>query len=201
MIKLSTKLNVTPPTIRYPYGQIIDDDGTGNGTPVTKDVYQDHHSFFEKLMVDAGLTPNGLFDNAYDGFQLNAALAAIIAAEITPFGKSESTINTDSGGIGVTTLTIPIPTNTIKEIEVTIVSKWVSGSAGVGNGGSSRKLYTYKNVSGTVSLVGAATDIHTRTTGASVPAQSLTVVGTNVLVNAQAGSGEVYSVRTVAFVK
>lgn len=70
MIKLQDKLNTTAPNVQNPYGQIQDDDGTGNGTPVTKDVYQDHHIFFEKLMDEAEITPNGILDNAYDGFQL-----------------------------------------------------------------------------------------------------------------------------------
>lgn len=74
MIPLQDKPNTTVPSAQNPYGQIQDDDGTGNGTPVTKEVYQDHHIFFDRLMGLAGVTPNGLLDNAYDGFQLIEAL-------------------------------------------------------------------------------------------------------------------------------
>lgn len=106
MIKLQDKLNTTAPNVQNPYGQIQDDDGTGNGTPVTKDVYQDHHIFFEKLMAEAGITPNGLLDNAYDGFQLFQAFQFFMGGLVTKvveIGPKDFT----AGGGGDTTFLVP----------------------------------------------------------------------------------------------
>ena len=71
---LELKTNVNAPTSDYPSGQIRNDDGSGNGTPVTESVYGDSHQFFAKLMRDAKINPNNLNDNTTNGFQLNQAL-------------------------------------------------------------------------------------------------------------------------------
>ena len=74
MIALKNKPNVIAPTSTYPHGKLKDDTGIGDGTPVNQQTNNDIHSFFQQLMVDAGLTPNNILDNEYDGFQLNLAL-------------------------------------------------------------------------------------------------------------------------------
>lgn len=74
MIPLSDKPNVESPSAEYPFGNIKDNTGTNNGTPVNKLVYADFHQFFEKMMAVAGITANGLPDSETNGFQLFEAL-------------------------------------------------------------------------------------------------------------------------------
>lgn len=55
----------------YPDGQIKDDSvpGSFDGTEVNKRAYADMHQFFAKIMREAGIEPNGIFDNEYSGNQ------------------------------------------------------------------------------------------------------------------------------------
>jgi hypothetical protein len=76
MIKLTDKQNTTAPTATYPFGNVKDKNGAIPGTPVDKVLLGDAMQFFEKLMDAAGITPNGLPDNEYSGFQLFEALSA-----------------------------------------------------------------------------------------------------------------------------
>lgn len=82
-IRLRSKTNVDAPDGEYPYGNIVDDDGSENGTPVDKEVYADIHQFFARLMEYAienavdGFDWNELPDNAYDGFQYFEALLRV----------------------------------------------------------------------------------------------------------------------------
>ena len=73
MIPLKDKPNVEAVSVTYPYASIKDDTGADDGTPVDRLVYSDMHQFFERLMALTGLTPNGLPDNAANGFQLMTA--------------------------------------------------------------------------------------------------------------------------------
>lgn len=75
-IKLTDKPNTEGVSANYPYGNIKDNDGSLNGTPVNKLVYADLHQFFERLMALAGVTHNGLPENNTNGFQLIGALDA-----------------------------------------------------------------------------------------------------------------------------
>lgn len=68
-IKLEDKQNVQAPDSDYPYGNIKDDTGAGDGTPVNVAVYGDFHQFFARMFALSGLTFNGLPDNDYSGFQ------------------------------------------------------------------------------------------------------------------------------------
>lgn len=68
-VKLEDKQNVQAPDGDYPYGQIKDDTGAGDGTPVDVAVYGDFHQFFARMFALSGLTYNGLPDNDYSGFQ------------------------------------------------------------------------------------------------------------------------------------
>ena len=77
MRALSTKPNISPPDSDFPYGRIKNRAGAVPGTRVDELVMGDIIQFFEKLMADAGVTPNGLPDNAYTGFQLNEALSKL----------------------------------------------------------------------------------------------------------------------------
>jgi len=76
-IALEDKQNVEAPSAAYPQGRIKDNPGDGTGTPVNVPVYGDFHQFFARLLVEAGITPNGVPDNAYDGFQYIDALSKL----------------------------------------------------------------------------------------------------------------------------
>lgn len=75
---ITDKTNTTPPNGTYPFGNIKDDTGANDGTPVDVKTYADFHQFFAKLANLAGITLNGLPDNATNGFQLISALQALI---------------------------------------------------------------------------------------------------------------------------
>jgi hypothetical protein len=75
---ITDKPNVEAPSADYPYGNIRDKTTSVNGTPVNKIVYADFHQFFAKLMDFAGVTPNGLPDNEYSGWQLMEALMELM---------------------------------------------------------------------------------------------------------------------------
>jgi len=71
---ITDKPNTEAPSGDYPFGNIRDKQVSIGGTPVNKLVYADFHQFFAKLMDYAGVTPNGLPDNDYSGWQLMEAL-------------------------------------------------------------------------------------------------------------------------------
>lgn len=77
-IKLEDKPNVEAPGVDYPYGNIKDNTGLNDGTPVNKLVYADFHQFFAKLMDAAGVAYNDLPDNQTNTFQYFTALAEVI---------------------------------------------------------------------------------------------------------------------------
>jgi hypothetical protein len=98
-IRLQDKPNTIAPDATYPYGDIKDDDGSNNGTPVNREVYADIHQFFETLMVSASIAFNGLRDNAVNGFQYITALAAFvraITASETQSGTAEIATQTET---------------------------------------------------------------------------------------------------------
>lgn len=67
---LQDKTNVVSPNSEYPNGQIRDRVGTTPGTPGNVEVYGDMHQFFDKLIRESTITPNGLLDSEYNGYQL-----------------------------------------------------------------------------------------------------------------------------------
>ena len=77
-IKLEDKVNTEAPSATYPFGNIKDNTGSNNGTPVDKNVYADFHQFFAKMMSESGIAYNGLPDNNTDGFQYWLALVKAI---------------------------------------------------------------------------------------------------------------------------
>ncbi len=82
-IKLTSKPNTNPANADYPYGDIRDNSGINDGTPVNRMVYADFHQFFEKLMAESGIEHNGSPDNATNGFQLFDALMALNGGLLT----------------------------------------------------------------------------------------------------------------------
>lgn len=74
--------NFTPVSSTYPYGQIKDDTGSNDGTPVNVLTNGDIQQFFQKMMAGSGITPNGNPDNADNGFQLWEANLTAISANV-----------------------------------------------------------------------------------------------------------------------
>lgn len=58
----------------YPWGDIKDGDGSGNGTDVNRENHADYHQTFRKILDKAYITPNGLPDNVTNGYQYVDAL-------------------------------------------------------------------------------------------------------------------------------
>lgn len=81
-LKILDKPNVNPVSGAYPYGDIKDNTGGGNGTPVNRVVYADFHQFFARIADLAGIVLNGLPDNLTNGFQFVQALQALIATAV-----------------------------------------------------------------------------------------------------------------------
>lgn len=85
-IALEDKVNVESPSVRYPEGRIKDNPGDGTGTPVDVNTYGDFHQFFARLLVEGSVIPNGIFENAYDGFQYIEALKKMIGKIVLDIG-------------------------------------------------------------------------------------------------------------------
>ena len=89
-----------------PYGNIKDDTGSNDGTPVDKQVYADKHQFFAWLMDKAGVTPNSLPDNLTNGFQLGEALLIL-----TDRYRCTSTTSVAIGSAYGTVVAFTVPDN------------------------------------------------------------------------------------------
>lgn len=93
-IELTAKPNTTGPSLTYPYGQVKDNTGAGDGTPVNKEVFEDYIQFFHKMfataqIVDGTLNYNNVPDSAYDGFQFfEAFLLAMYTAKFEPLAAA-----------------------------------------------------------------------------------------------------------------
>jgi len=91
-IKLEDKPNTVAPNADYPYGNIQDNTGSNNGTPVNTLVYADFHQFFAKMMAESGIVYNDQPDNATDGFQYWLALVEAIKNNCAFFDDISSSI-------------------------------------------------------------------------------------------------------------
>ena len=65
---------ITPANVDYPYGDIKDDTGAGDGTAVNRANHADYHQTFRKLLALSDIIPNNLPDNVDNGFQYIEAL-------------------------------------------------------------------------------------------------------------------------------
>ena len=61
-------------TSDYPWGNVKDGTGIGDGTDVNKINHSDYHQTFRRLLSLAGINPNGLQDNITNGYQYIQAL-------------------------------------------------------------------------------------------------------------------------------
>ena len=69
--------NTEAPDADFPGGRLKNTVGANAGTRVNESMVGDWSQFFYKLMNEAGITPNGLPDSEYSGFQLMTALVKI----------------------------------------------------------------------------------------------------------------------------
>lgn len=115
-IKLEDKTNTIPPTPTYPYGDIKNDSGSNDGTPVDQQVYGDFHQFFAVLMASASMAFNGLRDNAVNGFQYIDALAKfvrLLSASETESGTAPiATQALTNAGVSDATIVTPLKLHT-----------------------------------------------------------------------------------------
>lgn len=98
MIPLKNNPNVNLDDLaNYPDGRLIDNDGTGIGTPVNRQVYGDIHSTISKLMRLYGITPNEIPDNETNGYQIIEALKALASKNdfIYPLSTNGTILNVD----------------------------------------------------------------------------------------------------------
>jgi hypothetical protein len=84
-LRLQSMTNVTAPGGNYPYGNVKDDDGTGNGTPVNKADFADMFQFFARLLALGGVVGNDLPENSANTFQYHTALQNIINSSVVGF--------------------------------------------------------------------------------------------------------------------
>lgn len=134
MRKLSTKPNVVAPDSNYPNGRIKDNPGDGTGTPVSEQVYGDFHQFFDQLMNDVGMTPNGLPEGAYYSYQLNSALKQLIANYVNGEANQRALADQAEALIRATNDNAINALITAKSYTaITLINSWASnGSTAVG---------------------------------------------------------------------
>jgi hypothetical protein len=70
--------NTEAPDADFPGGRLKNTVGANAGTRVNESMVGDWSQFFYKLMNEAGITPNGLPDSEYSGFQLFKALQSSV---------------------------------------------------------------------------------------------------------------------------
>ena len=80
MRNLTDGSNIDPATPDYPNGRTRDKAGAIAGTTINEVLTGDAAQFFQKLIIDASITPNGNPDNVSNGYQLITALLKKISA-------------------------------------------------------------------------------------------------------------------------
>lgn len=68
-VGLENLTNVSGVTADYPWKNIKDNTGIGNGTPLNQISHADYHQTFRKFLAMAGINPNGNPDNVTNGYQ------------------------------------------------------------------------------------------------------------------------------------
>ena len=78
MIPLQANSNIdNSDPINFPNGRLKDNTGSGNGTPVNRNVYGDLHANISKLMRLYYIIPTGLSDSETAGYQIIESLIAL----------------------------------------------------------------------------------------------------------------------------
>lgn len=94
MRSLQAAQNVDPIDADYPRGKVRDKDGATAGTTTNEVLFGDLIQFFQKLVVDASITENGLPDNVTNGYQLMEALVS----KIRGIGLYRNTLTISTSG-------------------------------------------------------------------------------------------------------
>lgn len=81
----------------YPDGQIRDNDGSDNGTPVARVTMSDQFEFFAKLMRLGGIEFNNTYDNEVNGYQFINALKAFAVKNDYIYPINSVTVTPGSG--------------------------------------------------------------------------------------------------------
>jgi len=70
MRQITDQDNYVAPGGQYPYGRLKNDSGAFDGTTCNENLLGDLFQFVMKMMDQAGITPNGIPDNASSGYQI-----------------------------------------------------------------------------------------------------------------------------------
>lgn len=101
MRKLVDVTNVNAPDADYPKGRVRDKVGATLGTEYSEILHGDMIQFFQKLVIDSGITENDLPDNTTNGYQLLDALSIVASSWKTyTILDSDMTANTGSFSTG-----------------------------------------------------------------------------------------------------
>lgn len=102
-VELQNKVNTAAPTGPFPYGDLIDETGINNGTPVDRAVYGDFHQFFARLLDKSLITPNGLPENATNGWQYYEALKSVANqySGVNTYSSNTGLVDADFGALSV----------------------------------------------------------------------------------------------------
>lgn len=157
-IKLENKVNTEAPSVAYPFGNIKDNTGSNNGTPVDKNVYADFHQFFAKMMSESGIVYNDLPDNNTDGFQYWLALVEAVKNNCGFKTDISSSISLGSGFTISQKLIYQYADNTIQVIcelgySTNIIADSVVLSGLPNNGTNFQYVGGFSTFSGTDTLV------------------------------------------------
>lgn len=93
--KITDKPNAIGVSGTYPYGDVKDNSGSGDGMPVNRLVYSDFHQFFARMADLAGIVLNSLPDNAVNGWQFVTALQTLIANAVAGEASIRSAADTN----------------------------------------------------------------------------------------------------------
>lgn len=152
MRKLENLTNVEAPSIDFPYGDLKNNTGSNNGTPVNRALLSDVLQFAQKLADEAGIVQNDLDDNETNGWQLYEAFRKLTkpyksyvarhiqsstdAPTTTPVGFNDiGNIVWSRSGTGEYIGTL---TGAFIESKTIILSE--NGSASINTGGSIRRV-------------------------------------------------------------
>lgn len=96
---ITNLVRFTPVDGDFIYGRIKDNPGDNTGTPMNEDSFGDIFQFFARLMDQAGITPNGLPDCDYSGFQFFEAFKALAYDPGTRVSMDSGLLNGFSSGV------------------------------------------------------------------------------------------------------
>jgi len=131
-IKLEDKPGVQAPNAAYPFGRPKDNSGSNDGMPLNVLTHGDFHQFFAKVMDVAGISYNGLPDNATDGFQYFLALQKVIE-NICGFYTDISASVTTNAALGVINKSVRQYTDGTVSVKLSgITASSITASAGSG---------------------------------------------------------------------